>query len=127
MELISAENKNNSRGNPAWKKGIPSPNPAGRPKASYDFAAMCRERTQEALDNVLAIGRDPNQPGNVRLDAWRTILVYGHGKPIQQIQANVDIRPQIITVPAPLTPDQLEALYRPQMIDLKPERGNEHG
>ncbi len=97
--------------NRGWFSKGKSGNPAGRPKASYDFAAMCRERTQEALDNVLAIGRDPNQPGNVRLDAWRTILVYGHGKPIQQIQANVDIRPQIITVPAPLTPDQLEALY----------------
>src|SRR5712675_519719 len=76
-----------------------SGNPGGRPKKSYDFGAMCREYTDEALAQIISIARDEDQPSIVRLDAWRTILVYGHGKPIARLEAELVLKPKIEGLP----------------------------
>lgn len=39
---IANKEKTKKRGNPSWKKGAPSPNPAGRPKDGESWAAIIK-------------------------------------------------------------------------------------
>ena len=43
------------KGNPNWKKGGPSPNPTGRPKANYTIAELARGYTHMAISTLAEI------------------------------------------------------------------------
>ncbi len=70
-----------------FKKGQPSANPSGRPKASYRVAELAREHTEEALATLVGVMNGTlldgdGKPANlkIRADAARTLLDRGHGK-----------------------------------------------
>jgi hypothetical protein len=82
----------------SFKKGQ-SGNPAGRPqrpearKVFADVKAAARELTQEAINTLATIMRDPKAPAPARISAAVALLDRGHGRPFQAIQAidvNVD-------------------------------------
>jgi hypothetical protein len=73
------------RGNPAWRKGGPSPNPQGRSKAAIEVASwarrLCETRGRSALQ-ALAESEDKR----ISLEAWKVLLDRAYGKPAQQVQ-----------------------------------------
>ncbi len=68
-------------GNPAWKKGGPSPNPGGRPKAVAELLDLARSHVPRALRLAARFLRDREMDPRVRLDAAKLVIAYGLGKP----------------------------------------------
>ena len=82
-----------------------SGNLTGRPKRPatiearrifQDVADAARERTQDAIDTLAAIMKDPKAPAAARISAAQAILDRGHGKPAQAIE--VDAGPDLTHV-----------------------------
>jgi hypothetical protein len=76
-----------------------SGNPTGRPKRPTaiearrifrDVMTAARERTQDAIDTLFAIMRDPKAPAAARVSATQAILDRGYGKPPQAIEVNAE-------------------------------------
>jgi hypothetical protein len=76
-----------------------SGNPTGRPKRPAtiearrifrDVADAARERTQDAIDTLFAIMKDPKAPAAARISAAQAILDRGYGKPAQAIEVNAE-------------------------------------
>ena len=79
-----------------------SGNLTGRPKRPatiearrifQDVADAARERTQDAIDVLAAIMKDPKAPAAARISAAQALLDRGHGKPAQAIE--VDAGPDL--------------------------------
>ena len=79
-----------------------SGNLTGRPKRPatiearrifQDVADAARERTQDAIDTLSAIMKDPKAPAAARVSAAQAILDRGYGKPAQAIE--VDAGPDL--------------------------------
>ncbi len=70
-------------GNPKWKKGIPSPNPSGRPKEDPEIRALCKAHSQEAIETAISIMRDKAAKETDRIKCVEIILERAYGKPIQ--------------------------------------------
>jgi hypothetical protein len=71
-----------------------SGNPSGRPKRPAtiearktfrDVADAARECTQDAIDTLFAIMKDPKAPAPARISAAQALLDRGYGKPAQAI------------------------------------------
>ena len=58
-----------------------------------DVADAARERTQDAIDTLSAIMKDPKAPAAARVSAAQAILDRGYGKPAQAIE--VDAGPDL--------------------------------
>lgn len=57
--MAIANKPKNKGGNPKWKKGMPSPNPTGRPKDGESWAAIIKTvGDMYPADLVLFIGKD---------------------------------------------------------------------
>jgi hypothetical protein len=76
-----------------------SGNPGGRPKQPFiierrrifaDVKAAARELTQEAIDTLAAIMKDPKAPAAARISAAVAVLDRGHGRPLQGLDVKVD-------------------------------------
>jgi hypothetical protein len=65
-----------------------SGNPFGRPKADVAIRELARTHTQEALDVLLTILRDPKASSASRVQACNALLDRGWGKPIQYNENN---------------------------------------
>ena len=74
-----------------------SGNPTGRPKRPAtiearrifaDVADAARECTQDAIDTLFAIMKDPKAPAAARISAATALLDRGYGKPAQAIEVN---------------------------------------
>ena len=81
--VTDAEHNNSSApkrviGKP-FQKGL-SGNPGGRPRASYDVAALARQHTEDALAALYAALKDPR----TRVAAAQALLDRGYGKPLQK-------------------------------------------
>jgi hypothetical protein len=61
-----------------------------------DVADAARERTQDAIDVLAAIMRDPKAPAAARVSAAQALLDRGYGKPAQAIE--VDAGPDLTHV-----------------------------
>jgi hypothetical protein len=61
-----------------------------------DVADAARERTQDAIDTLFAIMKDPKAPAAARISAAQALLDRGHGKPAQAIE--VDAGPDLTHV-----------------------------
>lgn len=72
-------------GNPAWTTGV-SGNPSGRPKSVGEVRRLAREQTVAAIETLVEIARDPNQPGSARVAACNVLLDRGYGKAVQQVE-----------------------------------------
>jgi Family of unknown function (DUF5681) len=76
-----------------------SGNPTGRPKRSAtiearrifrDVMTAARERTQDALDTLASVMRDPKAPAAARVSAAQALLDRGYGKPAQAIGVSAE-------------------------------------
>ena len=74
-----------------------SGNPTGRPtrpatiearRIFQDVADAARERTQDAIDVLAAIMKDPKAPAAARVSAAQAILDRGYGKPAQAVEVS---------------------------------------
>ena len=78
----------------SFKKGQ-SGNPGGRrrrPEARKlyaDVKAAARALTQDAIDTLSAIMKDPKAPAAARVSAASAVLDRGHGKPAQAVAVSV--------------------------------------
>ena len=70
-----------------------TPSPA---KPTSPTADAARERTQDAIDTLFAIMKDPKAPAAARISAAQAILDRGYGKPAQAIE--VDAGPDLTHV-----------------------------
>lgn len=85
------QSKAKPKGNPAWVKGGPSPNPAGRPAVLADLREAARAFSQEALDTLAGVMRDPEAPPAARVTAARELLDRGFGKALQTVDVDVKV------------------------------------
>lgn len=77
-EIDKMPKQQGKRGNPAWVKGGPSPNPAGRPGGYEEFRALCKERSPQA---VAALEAALSNGDASAVAAARVLLEYAWGKP----------------------------------------------
>ena len=77
----------------SFKKGQ-SGNPRGRPKRPEarnvfaDLRAAARELTEDAIDTLATVMKDPKTPAAARISAAQALLDRGYGKPPQAIELN---------------------------------------
>ena len=86
-----AKAKIKPKGNPNWVKGGPSPNPAGRPAVLADLREAARGYSQEALETLANVMRDPEAPPAARVAAARELLDRGYGRAVQAIDVGVKV------------------------------------
>ena len=60
-----------------------------RNKATAPLKEYASQFTQEAIDGIVAIARDPATPPQARALAWDKVLDRAHGKATQPVDANV--------------------------------------
>ena len=77
------------RGNPAWHKGMDSPNPTGRGKQVSELLQAFRDDVPLARTLCSQYLKDKNADGKLRLEAAKLVLAYGLGRP-PQIEAPDD-------------------------------------
>ena len=87
---MSAENSNRTaRGRP-FQKGQ-SGNPAGRPKMPEDVKSKIRCACPEAVDYLIELMSNPKEKTAYRLDAAKTLLDRGYGKPVQMQDVQLEM------------------------------------
>lgn len=67
-----------------FKKGQ-SGNPGGRPKADKRLKELAREKTELALNTLIAIAENGKESASARVAAANAILDRGWGKPTQAV------------------------------------------
>lgn len=99
----------------SFKPGI-SGNPGGRPRKPQtiearrivaDVKAAARELTQDAIDTLAAVMKDPKTPAAARISAATALLDRGHGRPTQAVDVAVTTYDY-----SRLTDEQLDELGR---------------
>ena len=73
-----------------FQKGI-SGNPGGRPKRSFVLQQKCRDLSETALATLEAIIKNPLEAASDRITASKLVLAYGHGRPLQPVEAAVKV------------------------------------
>lgn len=73
-----------------WLPGQGSPNPAGRPKASYLVSDLAKQHTPEALATLVEVMQDKAAPAAARVSAAEAVLNRAWGRPVQAIDARVE-------------------------------------
>jgi hypothetical protein len=68
-----------------WLPGA-SPNPGGRPAGLREIAALARECTTEALEQLRSIMLDPRAAAMARVKAAEVLLDRGWGKPASEVE-----------------------------------------
>jgi hypothetical protein len=71
-----------------FKKGQ-SGNPGGRPKVLAEVQELARAHTEECIEGLLEIARNPRAPAQARVAARVAVLDRAWGKPGQSIDMNV--------------------------------------
>ena len=99
---------------PKFKPGDPKPPGSGRKKGTpnkvtKDLAKAARQYTQEALEALVDMVRDPDNP-SVRLGAAREILDRGHGKPRTTVDATVSAGTDAQAIPDAALAHRINAL-----------------
>jgi hypothetical protein len=91
MQNMTEQSAPKRRGNPAWVKGGPSPNPLGRPRTGLAFAERLRERVDPdvAIDLLLQFATDDTVSAERRLATMLPWLAAGYMRPPTTIDASV--------------------------------------
>ena len=76
------------KGNPAWQKGMASPNAGGRPAVIRDLREAAQGYSEEALSVLAGVMRDTNTPPAAKVAAARELLDRGFGKAVQALDVN---------------------------------------
>jgi hypothetical protein len=89
----------------------------------HDVLTAARERTQDAIDTLASIMRDPKAPASARVSAAQALLDRGYGKPAQAIEVGTE---PDLTHLSDKDLEVLERILRPQSFPPPPllvERG----
>ena len=79
-------------GNPNWKKGMPSPNPGGRPTIDAEFRERCRNGVaQKVVEKWIA---EVEREGKDWVACSKLLAEYGFGKPHQTQSIELDTQPE---------------------------------
>ena len=76
------------KGNPAWQKGMASPNAGGRPAVIRDLREAAQGYSAEALETLASVMRDQASPPAAKVAAARELLDRGFGKAVQAVDVN---------------------------------------
>jgi hypothetical protein len=79
MAKIANNPRTRRAGNPAWRRGGPSPNPKGRPRDGQSWAGVIRELTDLPAEKVAA------EVGGKRTELGRALLAMPHGTPLKRL------------------------------------------
>lgn len=71
--------------------GQRSINPNGRPPAIRDIKEAARTHTRQALNTLVSVMNDTDAPPASRVAASEAILNRGWGKPMQNVEARIDV------------------------------------
>ena len=74
-----------------WIKGAASPNPGGRPAVMGNLREAAREYSQEALETLASVMRDPEAPPAARVASARELLDRGFGRAVQAVDVNTKV------------------------------------
>jgi hypothetical protein len=105
------------RGNPAWQKGMRSPNAGGRPGALGDLREAARGYSTEALETLATVMRDPEAGHSARVAAARELLDRGYGRAVQAIDVGVQVN--VAETHAAVLMRLTEAAREAKTIELK--------
>jgi hypothetical protein len=106
-----------------------SGNPSGRPRRAEaiqarrvfaDVRAAARELTQDAIDTLAAIMRDPRVPAAARIFAAQCLLDRGHGRPSQSVEVSGSVGTCDLRLLTDHELDDLERLMRRATPSLSP-------
>ena len=87
---MSAENSTKTAPGTPFQAGQ-SGNPGGRPKIPEEVREATRAACPEAVQLLVKIMRDEKQKTAYRLDAAKTLLDRGYGKPVQMQDVALDV------------------------------------
>jgi hypothetical protein len=97
-------------------------NPNGRSKVDFEMRELARSYGPKVIEVLVSIAFDPEAKDADRIYASNSLLDRGYGKPIQEIAADIGLRPQIVVLPPTLTPEELERTYMPSsFLELNPD------
>ena len=85
------ETKPRKRGNPAWQKGMASPNAGGRPAVIRDLREAAQGYSVEALETLAKVMRDQESPPAAKVAAARELLDRGFGKAVQALDVHSSV------------------------------------
>lgn len=68
-----------------------APNPVGRPKSSAWVKNLAAKWTEDAIRTLAELMADPEQDGKTRAMCANALLDRAHGKPAQELNANVNV------------------------------------
>jgi hypothetical protein len=88
-----------------------SGNPSGKPKALADVIEMARLHTPMAMLTLADIARSKSEPTAARVAASIALLERGWGKPVQPIDADINMRATYV-VRAPSAVESAEQWLR---------------
>lgn len=100
-------------------------NPNGRSKVDFEMRALARSYGPDAIQTLVSIALNPEAKDSDRIYASNSLLDRGFGRPIQQIEADVGVRPQIVILPSTLSPDEFEQRYSTSLPGLETELGRQ--
>jgi hypothetical protein len=67
------------------------PNPTGRPKSSAWVKHLAAKYTEDAIRTLVELMNDTEQDGKTRAMCANALLDRAHGKPAQELNANVNV------------------------------------
>lgn len=105
--------------------GQRSINPNGRPPAIKDIKDAAKAHTRAALNTLISVMNNLDAPAASRVTAAEAILNRGWGRPMQNIEARVDVTDLGTTAASvlmELTRAAKEAKQAGQIIDITPTK-----
>ena len=107
------------RGNPYWRKGGPSPNPGGRPKAAITAALRERVDPGEIAEFLLEVVRNPAGKMPERLKAAEMIYARLEGQPLSRSEIVADISTRTADPFEDMSDEELAALKQSLRAELR--------
>lgn len=108
------------RGNPAWQKGMASPNAGGRPREVGDMRELAKSYTEAAVRTLANVMNDETASAGARTAAACALLDRAYGRPSQSIETRVDIAVDVASAHAAALMRLTEAAREAKTIDLMP-------
>jgi hypothetical protein len=71
--------------------GQRSINPKGRPPVIRDIREAAKQHTRQALNTLISVMNDTEAPQGARIQAATALLDRGWGKPMQNVEARIDV------------------------------------